>query len=709
MPPTNLRSSYAWIGVAHALGASLLGALEVARLGHGSLFLVLGPLFAMTGLLAGGVIACSELLAERLAVRRVWCGEAVVIAAPSLLVTIPVCATLFDGAKAQALPLASVLPYLLPIFVWLASAGAVAIGRRLARGDLILRAIAILAVGGAIGVIIWGKRHVLGSGYADAQTGATLAVIVLAGVVVRLARHARLPPFAGIALAATVVGSAVAAVTEGLDVEDDRRLIATYGDQSRDLVRLWRDLSDRDDDGSSPLLGGGDCDDGDAARNPGARDEPGDGVDQDCDGADAVVVQAAVQPRAVEVASWRESAVPRGVLERTKGMNVLVITVDALRYDPLAPAAANRDDFPRLTKLLAESVWFTRAWAPGAGTDISLGTLLSGRFDPFQSVEWTLPEAIRTLGHYTASAMPSEVLRHVGAVMLGRGFDQVRVVHNDWERQDVGDHVSSPATTDETLRAIDQAKARPFFVWAHYFDVHEHHQIDVPAELRRAVADGGSRPVHTYRALLLAVDRSVGKLLDTLAERQLLDQTIIVFASDHGESLKEDPRLLDTHGIVAYAPLVRIPFAIRIPGVTPGQRTDPVSLVDVAPTLLDLLGAPQAMGPLDGTNLVAALLDGPAAMRPPANRAIVIHEEQQWSVIEWPYQLLVKPGDDLVELYNLELDPLERDDLAAREPELTRRLRARYAEVPAVRVDRTLDGRAARERRAQPPPNRARP
>jgi arylsulfatase A-like enzyme len=151
---------------------------------------------------------------------------------------------------------------------------------------------------------------------------------------------------------------------------------------------------------------------------------------------------------------------------------------------------------------------------------------------------------------------------------------------------------------------------------------------------------------------------------------------------------------------------VRVPYAIRIPGVAPGQRTDLVSLVDLAPTLLDLIGAPTAMAPLDGTDLVPAILDAPAALRP-TGRAIAIHEELQWSVVEWPLQLLVRPADNIVELYDLDKDPLEKTDLAKSQPEAVTRLRARYGEFPVVNVDRTPNGRTWREQQAQRPHSHA--
>jgi arylsulfatase A-like enzyme len=697
------RTSYAWIVAAHVAGAIVLGLFESLRLGSGSLGLALIPLFAVTGLLAGGVIA----LGEKLVGERRWYLAAFGLAVPSLLVTFPVFANMFDGAFAQTLPMVDVLPVLLPLVMFLGIAGAIALGRLLAKGDLVMRAIVIVALGLVIGAIVWVKRNVLGTGYPAAHVLGTLSMIVCAGAAIRVTRRVPLRPAIGAAIAAVVAGTAIAALTSGLGDTRDRQLLNARGDQGRDLVFVWRKLFDRDGDGSSALLGGGDCDDGDHAKGPGALDIAGDGIDQDCDGADAIKVEPPPAPKAEDIASWRDRPEVKTLLERTKGMNILFITVDALRADPLAPGAPGRAEFPRLGKLLDESVWYTRAFSPGAGTDISLYTLLTGRMDPYQPTEVTLPEALRAHGLYTSRALPGEVLRHVGTNMLDRGFERTRTVVTDTAKKDIGDRISGEVSTDEGLKAIEAAGTRQFFAWVHYFDVHEHHQLKVPPDLLDKVSQGGSEKAHVYRGLLLSVDRAVGRLLDELAAKGLADKTIVIFASDHGESLKEDPRLLDTHGFVAYAPLTRIPIAVRVPGVKPGQRTEPVSLVDLAPTMLSLVGGTARMKPLDGIDLVPSLLDGPAPLRPAKDRALVIHEERQWSVVEWPYQLLVRPADDITELYDLEKDPALRDDLSAKQPDLTRRLKARFGEAPAVRIDRTPAGRAWRERQALPPPRRA--
>ncbi|HEY5920688.1 MAG TPA: sulfatase-like hydrolase/transferase [Kofleriaceae bacterium] len=698
------RPSTWWIIVAHILGAAILGALDCAKLASAGIVLAVVPLFASMGLLTGVIVATLE----RFVGGRSWWLAALVLTAPALIVFVPVAGSLFEGAYAQTLPVAAAAPYLLPVVLWVVAAASIAVGRRVLRaGDLTTRALGILVIAGAIGVIIWAERNVLRTGYATAHIGATVMLIVLFGLAIRITWRGSMPYLVAAVLTGLTIGGTVIACLGGLSSPTDRQLVATRGDQSRDVVSLWRKILDLDRDGASSLLGGGDCDDHDNTRYPGAVDNPNDGIDQDCDGKDAVPVSVAPPtPAKVEdLATWRATPAVAQVLDKTRGMHVLVITVDALRADLLAPDAADRTDFPVITKLLSESVWFTRAFSPASGTDISLATFLTGRFDPFQPVATTLPEAMKAGGRFTFAALPKEVQRYAGEALLGRGVDKLVTVHTDWDRADVGDHVSAPATTAEALRGLTETAERPGFIWVHYFDVHEHHQIDVPKRLLESVKPGPTKKTHVYRGLLKAIDNDLGHLFAELAKRNLADKTMIVFASDHGESLGMDPRLLETHGKVLYAPLVRIPVAFRIPGVTPGTRTEQISLVDLAPTLFSLTGIKPVDMQLDGLDLVPVLLDAPTALRP-ESRALAMHEELQWSVVEWPHQLIVRPADNIVELYDLEKDPDQRDELSAKLPEVVTRLKAKYAAFPSVAVDRTPHGRSERERLArQRPPH----
>jgi arylsulfatase A-like enzyme len=692
--------------IAHAAGGVLLGAVEAVQLGSASLAWPLLAIFAATGIAAGLLVAGAELLA-----RRAGTGRALIRALPALAVAVPVGRTLFDGAYAATLPLASSMPLILPLAVWIGVALAIAGGDRLiARGRRAI--VAALLAAGAV-ALWWINRVVFRSGYLDAHAGVTIAEVVLAGAAIRVVARG---PAGRIAQVATVVAVAVAAVVAcaaGLAAPGDRRALAVHGDDGRHLVRVWSMLADLDGDGVASVLGGGDCVESDPRVHPGAADVAGNGIDEDCDGRDAVPAPPAPPaPSASTLAEWRALPAVRAQLDRSRAMNVLVISIDALRADVLAEGAPGRDDFPRLTALLAGARWFTRAVAPAAGTDLCLGTLVTGRWDPYQGVATTLHEAARASGRRTTAIVPREVLRYAGETLIARGIDDLVPVVSDPDQRDVGSHETAAATTDRALDVIDAAAAgaAPFWVWAHYFDVHEHAQIPLGARaLARVGTTGGSARAHRYRALLAGVDREIGRLLDGLERAGRVEDTLILFYSDHGESLGEDPRLPEQHGTVVYQALTHVPIAIVVPGVAPARVAHPVGLVDVAPTLLALLGAGDAMGTLDGRDLTPLLLDAPAALHPPMARPFVMHESAQWAVLEWPWKVLVRPAEDLVELYDLSTDPGERIDRAAAEPAITAALRARYAEFPAVHLDRTRAGRQWREARSRPPPSPGRP
>jgi len=656
------------------------------------------------GLVVGGVLAACQWLIVRARLDDVF--AAAVLAAPAIVPTSYVASSLFEGAFAATLPGAHSAWLWLPALVWVGLGVVVWLARRW-RDQPWMAVVSVLVPTVVFAVAEGGNRFLFVSGYERVHEFLVVvsiaALAVLVGNLSPRSGRPHVAPFAVVATGASLAALGVAlTVLYGLQGQASRADLAIKGNHVRHLVRIVRGLGDGDDDGFARWLGGGDCDDSNPNVNPGRVDTPGNGIDDDCQGGDAtsIVTARAGLSRDRAYREWRQRPHVATRYQRTRAMNVLMISVDALRADEAFAG-------PALAALRDRSLWFARALAPGAGTDLSLSTVVTGRIDPFAAIDTTVLEAIDDSGRATVGILPREVLRYAGETLLTRGLDRKVVIVNDKAQRDVGGTTTSVETTDAALERLQQlaGQPEPFFLWVHYFDVHEHLQVENDdRHLREQGADLGTI-AGKYRALVRLTDREIGRLLAGLDESGQRDDTIVVLFSDHGESLGEDPRLPDNHGLFVYQPLVAVPILLAIPGLEARRIDEPVALVDLSATLVELLGTER---PKDLAGIDLAAFGDPSLEPPLTHRGapIVLNESEQWGVVEWPYKLLVRPADNLVELYDLERDPEEKDNVATQKPDLVDRLKSLYASVPRPNLDRTRKARRERDRLAQPPAHR---
>lgn len=700
------------LGVGVGLSAAAMVAIPEVSIvgGRAGVAFVIAALLAALGLAVGVWIALGDRAAARaMAPWRV----ATIRAAGSLLVTVPASAHLFEGAFAATLPGARLGHVWVPLVGW-AGLSLVLwwLQARMGRRGWPF-AIAGLSAGAAVGLDVINRR-VQRTEYPDLHALLVVVEVVGLAIALRLLVPARLrarlasrtAALSACVLALSVAAAATLAIREGLADRDDRWAIATKGMHGRMLVRVVRLALDGDDDGHSPWLGGGDCDDADSGVFPGARELPGNEVDENCDGVMAsgeiaLQLHDAERARTEALDAFTDKDEVAALLSRTRTMNVLLVTVDALRADVLSDTPEHRAAYPNLFALKDESRSFGRAFAPSAGTDLSMSGLLTGRVDPFQPDVLPLFEAIGAEARPAYAVIPSEVIRYVGKAILTRGLTDWDKLVNDLYERDVGSYTTAPRTTELGLAQLsthsEAHPGAPWLLWVHYFDVHEHEEVKpTDKNLRRLLGDAG-KPTREekYRLLVRLVDEQVGALRQALVERGEWDHTIVVFASDHGEGLGEDPRLPDNHGRFVYNALVHIPLSIRIPEITGAAIDAPVSLLDVYPTLLELCGVPA--GRADGESLLPWLFDDAPDALTEAARPLPLNESDQFGVVRWPDKLLVRREGNLVELYDVAADFAETHERSAEDPETVTELLSIYAALPSVEIDRTRAGRKKRE------------
>jgi arylsulfatase A-like enzyme len=436
-----------------------------------------------------------------------------------------------------------------------------------------------------------------------------------------------------------------------------------------------RKVFDFDRDGYSPIFGGGDCNDFDKAIHPGAFDIPDDGVDQNCVGGDLTLRRKPDDARFVE----RPAAVPADV-------NVVLITVDALRADHLGVYGYGRPTSPNIDKLGADSMVFDNGWAHAPSTRYSVPAILTGRY-PSQvlwdtTVWWP---ALRAENRTIAEIMHDAGLT-TGAFLTYQYFEPVRRMNQGFDHYDNSLEVKHQGTdpaatsgtsarevTDLAIAWLDGVKDRRFFMWIHYYDPHYRY------ERHPGTMSFGDAPMDLYDHEIRFTDEQMGRLIDHLREMGVYGKTVIVLTGDHGEGFGEHG--ITFHGYHLYAAQTRVPMIIHVPGLPPGRATMPVGHIDILPTLANLVGAPADVAML-GRSLLGELARLPGH-DPDADRDVYQEvsfegptERRAVASKRWHLLYNMVP-DNTWELYDLGKDPRETRDVWGDAPGDARALRDR--------------------------------
>lgn len=522
-------------------------------------------------------------------------------------------------------------------------------------------------------------------------------LLLMMGTVVYLAAVvlARIPLWVGTVVALAPLGATAHAAMRGLDSLPLALSIERSAPLGAPVLAALRRATDGDGDGASPWFGGGDCDDGDPTRHPGADDVPGDGVDQDCSGTDARRVELSPPPPAPlpSKSEWISANLPRD-------LNVVLLSIDAMRWDVAGFMGYERPTTPNLDRLAADSTVFERAYSLASYTGKSLpGTLVGkytsethrgwahfNRIDPRDKLVW---ERLQQAGVRTMSVQAYWYFFRKG-IGFERGWDLLDgslAPTTGYTEEDKSR--TSDVLADRTIEVLSDPslQQRRFFFWTHYVDPHADY---VPHE----GFGFGRWQRDLYDGEIAFTDHHVGRVIDHIRRGPLGPRTAIIVTSDHGEAFGEHGMV--RHGFEIWEPLVRVPLVIHVPGAAPRRIAEARSLIDLVPTLLELFRLPPPSGEGDdfisGRSLVADALGPPGHV--PEPRIVFVdmsagpHNDERQGFLEGGLKLIARNGRPLG-LYDLDVDPEEANDLLsdqARSEPIIARFQAYRRELRTVTV-----------------------
>ncbi len=300
--------------------------------------------------------------------------------------------------------------------------------------------------------------------------------------------------------------------------------------------------------------------------------------------------------------------------------NVIVILVDTLRADHMSFNGYERQTSPVLDAFAAESLNFTSAFVGATWTAPSVASIFTGLYP---SAHGMMPPNSRVKAAEKFSFKLSQDLKLFAEVFKEQGYQTAGVSANPWIGQGFGytqgfdyfyspGHITGAQVNEKAFGLIDKWRSpdKPLLLYLHYIDPHDPYSAPKPFKnfFKGKIADDRYNDeaqdlIARYDSEIRYVDNQIGELFNKLKASGLYDDSVIVLISDHGEQFWE--RGNHGHGLALFNEELRVPFVLRMPGGKSAETIEePVSSVDLYPTLLDLIGAKPAAG-LHGVSLLS--------------------------------------------------------------------------------------------------------
>jgi arylsulfatase A-like enzyme/predicted Zn-dependent protease len=364
-----------------------------------------------------------------------------------------------------------------------------------------------------------------------------------------------------------------------------------------------------------------------------------------------------------------------------KEFNVILITVDTLRADHIHCYGFAEIETPFMDLFARRGVKFDKCISQTPLTLPSHTTIMTGTLPLFNGVRdnggFLVPQELATLaelfkdkGYQTAAFVAAYVVDSKWG--LNQGFDYYfdNFDLSRFQRISLGS-VQRPAdeVLDEALSWLDEKKEERFFTWIHLYDPHTPYEPPPPFDQKYA-----GRP---YIGEIAFTDSQLGRLWEFLEERNLLENSFLIFASDHGESLGEHQE--SSHGFFVYQEGIHVPLIFVTPFKKLQGISTPavVSLVDVMPTILEMAELP-IPSQVQGESLLPLFFDPVKSHSYAYAETFYPRFHYGWSELKTfqndRYKLIIAPD---MELYDLIEDPDERKNLASSQKEVLEDLKAK--------------------------------